>query len=341
MVSRPDFSSLTLSERQREAIAICFVECSQDLLSGEYKSGLTAGKVGIDGDLSSNRIFVTKEALLYYGHKYLRNVNEFAYLLAKDKESKFKTVRRKDAKNSFWLPFECVTAEIEYAKAKNGDYRYFSEKWHKGKGIFESLAKVHYGLGGIYSEGKGVPQDYAEAFFWLTLALQSGELDKEKTEEACAQIEFVQKSLSSEKIATIEEQIKNWNCVRSKQKYLDSLVHLKGDGPFYFYGYESDGPGPELLTNHHLKIGLAEAEGRADKQRYYKFWYPGRTRKHRWRILMKDKASATAAEELFKACFGRHWTRWTDTGQRDLDEFFIASEIEIQEIAQILGSVRK
>ena len=38
---------------------------------------------------------------------------------------------------------------------------------------------AQYGLGLIYAEGRGVPQDDATAFFWLTRAAEQGDRDAE------------------------------------------------------------------------------------------------------------------------------------------------------------------
>ena len=38
---------------------------------------------------------------------------------------------------------------------------------------------AQYGLGLIYAEGRGVPQDDATAFFWLTRAVEQGDRDAE------------------------------------------------------------------------------------------------------------------------------------------------------------------
>ena len=38
---------------------------------------------------------------------------------------------------------------------------------------------AQYGLGLIYAEGRGVPQDEAKAFFWLTMAMEQGDHDAE------------------------------------------------------------------------------------------------------------------------------------------------------------------
>jgi TPR repeat protein len=38
---------------------------------------------------------------------------------------------------------------------------------------------AQYGLGLIYAEGRGVPQDDATAFYWLTRAVEQGDRDAE------------------------------------------------------------------------------------------------------------------------------------------------------------------
>jgi TPR repeat protein len=38
---------------------------------------------------------------------------------------------------------------------------------------------AQYGMGLIYAEGRGVEQDEAKAYFWLTLAMEQGDKDAE------------------------------------------------------------------------------------------------------------------------------------------------------------------
>lgn len=46
-------------------------------------------------------------------------------------------------------------------------------KWYR-KGAEQGNAQAQNGLGRLYAEGKGVPQDYVEAYFWLSLASANG-----------------------------------------------------------------------------------------------------------------------------------------------------------------------
>lgn len=47
------------------------------------------------------------------------------------------------------------------------------------KEAHEGDLDAQYGLGLIYAEGRGVPQDDARAFYWLTRAIDQGDRDAE------------------------------------------------------------------------------------------------------------------------------------------------------------------
>jgi TPR repeat protein len=46
---------------------------------------------------------------------------------------------------------------------------------------------AQYGMGLIYAEGRGVPQDEARAYFWLTLAMEQGDHDAESLRRVVAE----------------------------------------------------------------------------------------------------------------------------------------------------------
>lgn len=46
---------------------------------------------------------------------------------------------------------------------------------------------AQYGMGLIYAEGRGVPQDEAKAYFWLTMAMEQGDKDAEALRRVVAE----------------------------------------------------------------------------------------------------------------------------------------------------------
>jgi TPR repeat protein len=46
---------------------------------------------------------------------------------------------------------------------------------------------AQYGMGLIYAEGRGLPQDEAKAYFWLTMAMQQGDHDAETLRRVVAE----------------------------------------------------------------------------------------------------------------------------------------------------------
>lgn len=357
MRARPDFSHLNFREFKTNqnkqlgkqwchAIAICYVECCKDIDNGDYEAGRKPKQVGFI-KLSSlhggeRYIYMHKDALVYYGHKFLRDANFFNFLF-KPKQERFASFYGehpeilKRGKALWWLPIECVKPEIEYALSKKGDYSYACLK---EEGIPESLANVRNNLAERYAaEDKGFKKNYSEAYFWYSLAASdSGFLSTKKAKDVAARRNEIENGLTPEQKSTIEVRVRDWDLLSGEEKFLEPLQELIGNGPAYFYGYQSDRKGPELLTWPYLKIGEG-TKGRADKKRYIETWYPGGAQRPRWRIPMKGKQQAQAAEELFKAIFGLSWTKWSDTGKRDLDEYFIAEEEEIQQIAKTLGDM--
>lgn len=66
-------------------------------------------------------------------------------------------------------------------------------------------------LGAMYEDGLGVKQDYAEAYFWLSLAANFGGADH--TPIVQDEIDDAAKHLTTEKIAAIKKRLAEWTPV--------------------------------------------------------------------------------------------------------------------------------
>jgi TPR repeat protein len=81
-------------------------------------------------------------------------------------------------------------------------------------------ADAQYGMGLIYAEGRGVEQDEAQSFFWLTLAHEQGD------EHADVLRRVVAASMTPEHFSRAEflleehasRQYKSTNCARRRRK---------------------------------------------------------------------------------------------------------------------------
>lgn len=68
----------------------------------------------------------------------------------------------------------------------------------------EGNADVQYNLGLHYKQGNGLPQNWAEAYFWLSLAAKAGNADAASERDAAG------KELSREQKSAVERRVKEW-----------------------------------------------------------------------------------------------------------------------------------
>jgi len=71
---------------------------------------------------------------------------------------------------------------------------------------------AQYGMGLIYAEGRGVPQDEARAYFWLTMAMEQGDQDAEVLRHVVAE------SMTSDQHTEAELLIKDFARLGSSER---------------------------------------------------------------------------------------------------------------------------
>jgi TPR repeat protein len=82
-------------------------------------------------------------------------------------------------------------------------------KWYR-KSAQQGYARAQYNLGYFYDQGYGVPQDYEQAYFWWTLAAQSGDAAYASKRDS------LELFLSSGQIAGVREKVAAWKPASAK-----------------------------------------------------------------------------------------------------------------------------
>lgn len=88
-----------------------------------------------------------------------------------------------------------VIAGGEYQRAA----RWYREAANAGNG------QAQMGLGLLYLDGQGVPQDYAQAYFWLTLAAA------QSVDGATTYRDEADDNLPQETLITLQQEVRSWN----------------------------------------------------------------------------------------------------------------------------------
>jgi TPR repeat protein len=79
--------------------------------------------------------------------------------------------------------------------------------WYR-KAAEQGFAKAQFRLGSLYSEGRGVLQDYSEAYFWLNLAT-AGSKQNDQERYAKARDEAAAK-LTPADLSSVQKQAAEW-----------------------------------------------------------------------------------------------------------------------------------
>ena len=104
------------------------------------------------------------------------------------------------------------------------DYKTALEKW---KPLAEQgLADAQSNLGTMYQNGQGVPQDYALAHMWWSLAGSNGDKD------AVTNLNIVEKEMSPEQIEEAQEMARKW--IPNTPNVLHLLLFM-GSAVFIFW----------------------------------------------------------------------------------------------------------
>jgi uncharacterized protein len=74
----------------------------------------------------------------------------------------------------------------------------------------QGFARAQFGLGAMYDQGKGVPQDLIYAHMWFNIAASSGDKDASKGRDITA------KEMTASQIAKAQELARE--CIRKKYK---------------------------------------------------------------------------------------------------------------------------
>lgn len=85
-----------------------------------------------------------------------------------------------------------------------------SVKWYH-KAAEKGEVKSEYALGECYYSEKGVSRDFAQAYKWLNLALNQGDLEPEKTENAKRILSKLQVTMSQDEIAKAQQLLNQFN----------------------------------------------------------------------------------------------------------------------------------
>jgi hypothetical protein len=107
-----------------------------------------------------------KEAMLQFQKAAEQGDVESEYMLGSiyEEGGLGRIVNEPDGSSRVLLPSENAPVPKDYGLAA---------KWYR-KAAEQGKALAQNGLGRLYADGKGVPQDYVEAYFWLSLATASG-----------------------------------------------------------------------------------------------------------------------------------------------------------------------
>ena len=107
-----------------------------------------------------------KEAMLQFQKAAEQGDVESEYMLGSiyEEGGLGRIVNEPDGSSRVLLPSENALVPKDYGLAA---------KWYR-KAAEQGKALAQNGLGRLYADGKGVPQDYVEAYFWLSLATASG-----------------------------------------------------------------------------------------------------------------------------------------------------------------------
>ena len=87
----------------------------------------------------------------------------------------------------------------------NGKLR---KAWYR-KPAEQGDAKAQYNLGLLYRDGQGVPQDWAEAYFWLDLAA-AGKLRAMLAKDAAKQRDKAASHLTPAELTREQERARKW-----------------------------------------------------------------------------------------------------------------------------------
>ena len=77
------------------------------------------------------------------------------------------------------------------------------------KAAEQGVPEAQSNLGLLYEEGKGVPQDYAEAYFWLDLAVAQETQEEQETDLASR--DDAAKKLTPEELMKVQERARKWS----------------------------------------------------------------------------------------------------------------------------------
>jgi TPR repeat protein len=82
-------------------------------------------------------------------------------------------------------------------------------KWYQ-KAADQGMAGTQYSLGILYIKGDGVPQNYVKAHMWLNLAAVGLEGDKENRNSAVTARDMVAKLMTPDQIAEAQKLASQW-----------------------------------------------------------------------------------------------------------------------------------
>ena len=82
-------------------------------------------------------------------------------------------------------------------------------KWFQ-KAAEQGDPRSQYYVGIIYATGKGVPKDLAKADLWLTLSATNPKTTYRDSLYTKEEIGKIEKKMTSEQLAAVKEQVKNW-----------------------------------------------------------------------------------------------------------------------------------
>jgi uncharacterized protein len=85
--------------------------------------------------------------------------------------------------------------------------------WYR-KAADQGLADAQYNLGILYAKGRGVPQDYVQAYMWFNLLAEQGDTNATKNRD------LVAPRMTPEQIAEAQKLAREW-----KPKPSDNLFH--------------------------------------------------------------------------------------------------------------------
>src|SRR5881296_3311898 len=109
----------------------------------------------------------------------------------------------------FTLAWGAVTlagAEADFQKGlaayKAGDFATALKEWRPL--AEQGLAKAQYNLGAMYAEGRGVKQDYVQAYMWYSLAGTHGDGKGLSSRDA------LEKMMTAADIATAQKLAREW-----------------------------------------------------------------------------------------------------------------------------------